>query len=307
MRFIDADQVRALGPVAATRALVAALQSGLDPAASPPRIPVDLPAGHLLLMPAHDDVVAGVKLVTVAPDNPARGLPRIQAAYLLFDGSTLGLQAVIDGTALTTLRTPAVTMASILPFLPIHPVSCVIVGAGPQAIGHAEALAAHTPLASLTFLVREFREVLQARTATLPSGAGQLPITSGAATDALARAEVVVCATSAREPVFDSAVLRTDVIVAAVGSHEPDARELDSQLMARATIVVEDVDTALREAGDVTLAVAEGAVDPDRLIGLASLVREGVRPEHPGPIVVKTVGMAWEDLVVARACAELAS
>jgi len=304
MRFIDTEQVRALGPVAATRALVAALQSGLDPAASPPRIAVDLPAGHLLLMPAHDDVVAGVKLVTVAPDNPARGLPRIQAAYLLFDGSTLGLQAVIDGTALTTLRTPAVTMASILPFLPTHPVSCVIVGAGPQAIGHAEALAAHTPLASLTFLVRE---VLQARTATLPSGAGQLPIASGAATDALARAEVVVCATSAREPVFDSAVLRTDVIVAAVGSHEPDARELDSQLMARATIVVEDVDTALREAGDITMAVAEGAVDPDRLIGLASLVRQGVRPEHPGPIVVKTVGMAWEDLVVARACAELGS
>jgi len=304
MRFIDTEQVRALGPVAATRALVAALQSGLDPAASPPRIAVDLQAGHLLLMPAHDDVVAGVKLVTVAPDNPARGLPRIQAAYLLFDGSTLGLQAVIDGTALTTLRTPAVTMASILPFLPTHPVSCVIVGAGPQAIGHAEALAAHTPLASLTFLVRE---VLQARTATLPSGAGQLPIASGAATDALARAEVVVCATSAREPVFDSAVLRTDVIVAAVGSHEPDARELDSQLMARATIVVEDVDTALREAGDITMAVAEGAVDPDRLIGLASLVRQGVRPEHPGPIVVKTVGMAWEDLVVARACAELGS
>jgi ornithine cyclodeaminase len=57
-------------------------------------------------MPAHDGFAAGVKVVAVAPGNPARGLPRIQAAYLLFDSQTLTLQAFIDGTALTTLRTP---------------------------------------------------------------------------------------------------------------------------------------------------------------------------------------------------------
>jgi ornithine cyclodeaminase len=56
--------------------------------------------------------------------------------------------------------------------------------------------------------------------------------------------------------VFDSGLLRDDVVVVAVGSHEPDARELDGRLLGRASVVVEDVATALREAGDVVLAIA---------------------------------------------------
>ena len=67
---------------------------------------VDLTNGQFLLMPSETSAAAGVKVVTVAPDNPSRGLPRIQAAYLLFDRDTLALRAVLDGAALTTLRTP---------------------------------------------------------------------------------------------------------------------------------------------------------------------------------------------------------
>jgi ornithine cyclodeaminase len=85
----------------------------------------------------------------------------------------------------------------------------------------------------------------------------------------------------------------------AVGTHEAHRREVDSTLLGRASVVVEDVSTALREAGDVVLAIAEGAIAADRLVTIADVVtgRSVVDPARPS--VYKSVGMAWQDLVVA--------
>ena len=237
---------------------------------------------------------AGVKVVTVAPDNPARGLPRIQAAYLLFDRETLALRAVLDGTALTTLRTPAVSVAAVLPALPDRPLRVAVVGAGPQATGHVATLAAVRPLAGATHLLRD-----PSRT---PLDAVRLG--SAGADEALRAADVVVCATSARAPVFDSSLLRDGAVVVAVGSHEPDARELDAALLGRATVVVEDVATALREAGDVVLAIAEGALTADDLVPVRDVVTGAIPPPADRPLVFKSVGMSWQDLVVAAAVVE---
>ena len=135
MRFLDADAVHALGPAAAVGAISDALRGELDPATDPPRASVGLSHGQFLLMPSEAPAAAGVKVVTVAPDNPSRGLPRIQGTYLLFDRATLALRAVLDGTALTTLRTPAVSVAAVLPRLPDRPLRVAVVGAGPQATG----------------------------------------------------------------------------------------------------------------------------------------------------------------------------
>lgn len=293
MRYLDAGAVAALGPAAAVEAIGNALRGGLDPAADPPRVPVGLTRGQFLLMPAEAGAAAGVKVATVAPGNPARGLPRVQAAYLLFDAATLALRAVLDGTALTTLRTPAVSVAALLPRLPDRPLRAAVVGAGPQAVAHAATLAAVRPLADLTHLVRD-----PSRTPLVALALG-----TPAAEEVLRAADVVVCATSARSPLFDSALLRDDAAVVAVGSHEPDARELDAALLGRATVVVEDVATALREAGDVVLAVAEGALTPADLVPLRDLLAAGAAGPADRPLVVKTVGMAWQDLVVATAVA----
>jgi ornithine cyclodeaminase len=111
----------------------------------------------------------------------------------------------------------------------------------------------------------------------------------------------VVCATSARAPLFDSTVLRPDVVVIAVGSHEPDARELDGALLGRATVVVEDVDTALREAGDVVLAIGERQLGAADLVPMRDVVTGAVAVPTDRPLVFKSVGMSWEDLVVAEA------
>jgi ornithine cyclodeaminase/alanine dehydrogenase-like protein (mu-crystallin family) len=291
VRFLDADAVHALGPAAAVGAISDALRGELDPATDPPRASVGLSHGQFLLMPSEAPAAAGVKVVTVAPDNPSRGLPRIQGTYLLFDRETLALRAVLDGTALTTLRTPAVSVAAVLPRLPDRPLRVAVVGAGPQATGHVATLAAVRPLASATHLVRD-----PSRTPLDAVRLGSAP-----ADEALRTADVVVCATSARSPVFDSALLRNDAVVVAVGSHEPDARELDAPLLGRATVVVEDTATALREAGDVVLAITEGTLTAADLVPMHDVVTGVFMPPADRPLVFKSVGMSWQDLVVAEA------
>src|SRR3954452_18588940 len=111
MKTIDATAVAAvLTPRTAIRALQQALRDGLDPEADPPRGVVPVDHGQLLLMPAagrsaRGRAYAGVKIATVAPDNPARGLPRIQGQYLLLEAEPLTPLALLDGVALTNVRT----------------------------------------------------------------------------------------------------------------------------------------------------------------------------------------------------------
>jgi len=291
MRVLDADAVAALGPAAAIRAIAGALHRDVDPAGDPPRVSVELAHGQFLLMPSEGTTGAGVKVVTVAPDNPTQGLPRIHAVYVLFDRQSLVPRAVLDGTALTTLRTPAVSVAAVLRRLPDRPLRAAVIGAGPQATGHVATLAAVRSIEKALYLVRD-----PSRT---PLDAVRLE--SPTAVEALESADVVVCATSARSPLFDSALVRDDAVVIAVGSHEPDARELDAALLRRATVVVEDVATALHEAGDVVLACAEGAVAAHDLVPMREVVTGAVAPPADRPLVFKSVGMSWEDLVVAEA------
>lgn len=298
---LDGAAVRAAcGPARAAAAITAALAGGLDPAADPARSVLDLRAGQLLLMPGELPAGAGgrgsvgVKVVTVA----AAGRPRIQGSYLLFDGRTLALRAVLDGPALTALRTPAVSVAAVRGRLAAGPAALrvVVFGAGPQATGHVAALAAARPLAAVRYVVRT-----PGRPPAGPGDTAVLRAGSAAADDALAAADVVVCATTAGTPVLRSDRLREDAVVIAVGSHEPDRRELDGALMHRAVVVVEDVRTALREAGDVVLAVAEGALSPAELVPMAEVVRGDRALPADRPVVFKSVGMSWQDLVVADA------
>jgi ornithine cyclodeaminase/alanine dehydrogenase-like protein (mu-crystallin family) len=88
--------------------------------------------------------------------------------------------------------------------------------------------------------------------------------------------------------------------VAAVGSHEAEAAEVDAPFVRTATVVVEDVATALRECGDVVQAVAAGAASADELVPLSDVAR-GEAPVSTGRVLFKGSGMAWQDLVVAEA------
>ncbi len=298
---LDAAAVLALGPVGAADAMERALRAGLDPSATVARSFVDVPAGELIVMPAAGPRHVGVKLVGVAPGNAARGLPRIGAVFVLFDAETMQPVATLDGTALTSLRTPATSIVALRPWLrrADGPRDVVVFGAGPQGVGHVDALAAEVALGTVTFVVRTPARV------TLPAegpaaGATVLAAEDPGLVDALRAADVVVCATTARTPVFDSTLLSDDALVAAVGSHEAEAAEVDAAFVRSATVVVEDVATALRECGDVVQAVAAGAARAEDLVALSQVARGGVEPAS-GRVLFKGSGMAWQDLVVAEA------
>lgn len=307
LEVLDAAATRArLGYRAAVEALETALLGGFDPATDAPRSAVPLGSAEALLMPSAVGDAVGVKVLTVAPGNPARGLPRIQGLHVVFDPETMAPALVLDGSVLTTVRTPAVSMVGIRRALASRTAGSalhvVVFGTGPQAIAHVEALREVCPeiaVASVTFIAR------RAPVDAAVLGDARFVAAADAASVArvLGEAGLVVCATTAREPLFDSALLREHVVVVAVGSHEPEARELDTALMARADVIVEDAATALREAGDVVQAVREGALDPAALGTLADVVSGRAAASWRGraarPLVVKTSGMSWEDAVVA--------
>lgn len=303
---IGAEQIRTLlRPRLAVQAIEASLRAGLDPAGDPARAVVATTRGQILLMPSEAHEQAGVKVATVAPDNPARNRPRIQGLYLLFDSATLSPVAVLDGIALTTLRTPAVSVAAVHPFLlrGDRPLRVAVFGAGPQAIGHVDTLIdtldGHRPLAHVTYLVR------RPQAATIPTH-GTTPVilaasAGTAAVRAVADADVIVCATTARQPLFDSAAVADHAIVIAVGSHEPEAREVDSALAARAHVIVEDIATATREAGDIIQAIDAGRLRVPDLIPMSRVDTRASTTALDRPVLFKSTGMSWEDLAIATA------
>ncbi|GAA1149186.1 ornithine cyclodeaminase [Kitasatospora gansuensis] len=282
-----------LTPGQAVDALAAVLLKGLDPEECPARSNIPVPAGELLLMPAADSAYAGVKIAGVVPANAARGLPRITGSYLLLDGPTLQPLALLDGIALTSLRTPAVTALALRQLAAPDASHLVLFGSGPQAYAHLDALLAIRPLTRVTVVGRSAEPVVAL--VTYAQGLGLDAVAGDAG--AVAEADLVVCCTTAREPLFDGALVPDHAAVAAVGSHEPTAREVDTLLVDRAALYVEARSVALREAGDLLIPGVAGS----RLANLSELVNGKAVVPTDRPRFFKSVGMAWQDLAVAAA------
>jgi ornithine cyclodeaminase len=293
--WFDGPHVQQLLPVLdAADAIEHALLSGFDPTSDPARAVVGTRRGHLLLMPSEVGDAVGVKVASVAPDNPGSGQPRIQAVYVLMDGDSLAPVAVLDGTSLTALRTPAVSAVAVRHLATPDAARLVVFGSGPQAEGHIAALRTVRPVQDVVIVARDHQKAQ--RLADRVSSTG-LPARVGAADD-VRTADLVVCATTSARPVLDGELVPDHACVVAVGSHEPDRRELDEKLMSRATVVVEDRTTAMREAGDIVLAVGRGLAY-ESLVRLTDLVHGDVPIDLTRPRVFKSVGMSWQDLVVA--------
>jgi ornithine cyclodeaminase len=216
------------------------------------------------------------KLVTVGGD------PRIQGLCVVFDPETLRPAAILDGVALTLLRTAAVSALALGRLAPGRARRLVIFGTGPQARAHAAAIAELLPsIEPAEFIGRA----------------------GGEDTDHLvASADVICCCTTAATPLFDGGLVRDGAAVIAIGSHQPDVRELDAALLRRAGVVVEARGAAGREAGDLIMA----GLDVDDAVTLRELVGGAEVRSTGRPAVFKSVGMAWEDAVVAVAVASRA-
>ena len=266
------------------------------------RVGVPVAAGELLLMPSETANAVGVKVVGVAPGNPTRSLPRIQGVFILMNARTLTPVALMDGAALTNIRTPALSALAVRALAPHHAKRLVVFGSGPQARAHIGAVCAVRPIESVRIVARNPRGV-----AALLSELDGTEFEAHSGTpDDVSAADIVICATTARTPVFDGSLLAEQVCVVAVGSHEPDARELDETVFRRASlVVVEDCESAQREAGDVIQAITSGAISADSLVELGSVLATSQSAD--GISVFKSVGMAWQDLAVAEALWAVAS
>ena len=240
------------------------LRRGLDPEADPRRTIVDVDAGQILFMPSTVPGYAGVKLVTIAPGNAERGLPRIHGVYLLLDSATLSPLALLDGGALTVTRTPAVSAVAVRHLAGARARRLVVFGTGPQAWGHVEAIRQVRPIEHVGVVGRRPNAVSAFVARCHDVGLGADP----AAPDAVASADVICCATTARQPLFDGALVPDHATVVSVGSHE---------------------------------AIRSGACTEAALNTLDELVRGEVTVVARRPRLFKSTGMAWQDLVVAAA------
>lgn len=298
LELVDAEDLRRRLPMAAAiDALEASFAAG--DATAPPRMHATVAGGDLLVMPASSTRGVGVKLVTVTPDNPARDRPLIHGLYVAFDVVTGAPTALVDGAALTALRTAAVSGLATRHLARADASRLVVVGAGTQARSHVEAMRAVRPIEHVTVVSR-----------TTASAAGlvddlradDLDAEVGGP-DALAEADLVCACTTSDTPVVRGDDLAAGTHVNAVGAYRPTSRELDTATMRRGRIVVEDRAAALEEAGDLAIPIATGDLAPaDVVADLAELVAGArVRRSDDDVTVFKSVGLSIEDLAVVTA------
>lgn len=208
-------------------------------------------------------------------------------------------QVVADAGSVTSLRTGAlVGVATDLLAVP-NAERMVLIGAGGQAADQIRGVLAVRRIRALTVIDHDPGKAAR----LLESMAGELPgvaaKSSASAADALSEAEVVCCATPAVTPLFDLAALPARVHVNAIGAFRPAMRELPGELLADASVFVDEKAAVLRESGEIIHALSAGAISEDELIEIGGALRHGVAPSS-GRTVFKTVGVAAQDWAVAR-------
>ncbi len=285
-------------------ALEAAFREEDPSLGTPLRSSLATPSGTLLMMPAAGRSGVGVKLVTLSRSNPQRGLPFLHGLYVLFDLETQRPEAVIDGTELTALRTAAVSGLATRHLARPDAIRLVLFGAGVQAAAHLEAMTAVHPVEEVVVVSRSAEPA-----AALAERAARIGLrASVGSAEAVVDADLVCTCTTSAVPVFDGKVLAAGAHVNAVGAYLPNDRELDTETIRRAKVVVETREVAMAEAGDVLIPIQEGVIGADHIrADLAEVVRGAVvRTADDDVTVFESVGMAFEDLVVARAAMDAA-
>jgi alanine dehydrogenase len=261
--------------------------------------------GMVLTMPA---ALAGassysVKVVSVAPHNVLAGRAVVLGTVLLGDSATGELLALIDGTALTALRTGAAGGVAARELSRSGSRRVALFGAGVQARAQLSALACVRAIADVCVVTRDPAHAAAFRQwAAGQRALGAVAIRAAAPKDALADADIVITATTSPTPVFQGAWLGSGVHVTAVGSFTPQMRELDDDTLRSARLVVDQRAAALAEAGEL-----QGRGDGD-VVELGEILsgRAPGRTDDEQRTVFKSVGNAIQDLVVAARAYERA-
>jgi len=268
-----------------------------------PRAHVALgPGDDFLMMPAVSPAGIGVKVVNVISGNRDRGLPLIHGFYLYCDRETGVPTATLDGSALTTLRTPAASALAADHLARPDATSLGVFGTGVQARGHIEAMLVVRPAIERIVVSGRTPESSAAFVAdpSVIDLAGSRALVIGTPEEAASSAVVCGC-TSSTDPVVPTAAIQPGTHVGLVGSYSTARREVAPDLLARATVFVDDRGAAADEAGDLILAARSGSWSFDAVAGdLAELCLEAAGRTSDDEITLfKSVGLAVWDLIVA--------
>ncbi len=299
----DAD-VRELldmeGCIEAMRRALVSLARGevhvpLRPVVRPPDQPTLL--GLMPVFRDGDVPLYALKTVVVAPDNPSRGLDPHQGTVTLSDGVTGETLTVINASPVTSIRTAACTAVATDALARADARVLAIVGAGHQARAHVEALLRVRPFEEIRIASRTRRSA----EAVAADFDGAQAVAS--VEEAVRGADVVCTVTSSPEPVLRREWLAPGAHVNAVGACLPTTRELDAATVAASSFFVDRRESAEHEAGDLLLAVAEGAVGLDHVQAEVGEVLLGQHPGRRSPdelTVFESLGVAVEDLFAAE-------
>jgi ornithine cyclodeaminase len=262
----------------------------------------DAAGGTLLLMPAWRAAgPVGIKIVTVFPENAQRGLPSVLGSYLLLDGASGRVLALLDGPSLTLRRTAAASALAAGYLARPDASRHLMVGTGALAPHLIAAHAATRKIRDLRIWGRDPAKAAALARRLEGSAASVEPVADLAA--AVAAADIVTCATLAREPLVRGEWLQRGAHLDLVGGYRPDMREADDEAVRRASVFVDTLAGATAEAGDIVQPLASGALAREGIKGdLFALCRGETRGRcDAGEITFfKSVGTALEDLAAAE-------
>jgi ornithine cyclodeaminase len=262
--------------------------------------------GHFLgLMPAYrggENPAYALKEVCIFPDNPTRGLDPHQGSVLLHSAETGELMAVMNGSAITAIRTAAVSGLATKLLARKDAKEVAIIGTGVQGHTHLDAMAAVGGFERVRVCSRRY-ENAQRFAEELGS---RMPFAVEAVEDvksAVAEADVINTTTNAREPVLQREWVKAGTHINAVGSSISATREIDTATMKAAAFFVDRRESTLNESGDYLFAAKEGAIGPDHIraeLGELLIGEHDGRSSAEEITLFKSLGIAVEDLAAAQ-------
>jgi len=260
--------------------------------------------GVLGMMPSYRsgaDAVFGLKAICVFPRNPEIGKDAHQGGVLLFSGETGEPLALMNASAITEIRTAAVSGLATRLLSREDAGELAIIGSGVQAHSHLLAMSCVRPITKARIASRTLAHAEGFVTETQAQCSFPLEAVADVRA-AVNDAAIIVTATNATEPVLRREWIAPGTHINAVGACFPAVRELDSATMAQASLFVDRRESALNESGDYLLALRDGAIGPDHIraeIGELLIGAANGRTNHEEITVFKSLGIAIEDLAAA--------
>lgn len=276
------------------------------------RAGVPLPDSDGLLIPMAAAIeplgASGLKLLTDSPANPASSRPRQQSVVLLLDQQTNAVEAVLDGAEITGLRTAAASAVATRHLARGNSSTLGLIGAGGLARTHLRAIQAVRPIRRVVVWSRN-PGTLERFTAHTADGTVEVAI-ADSVQEVAAQADVLCTLTPARTPILRGSWLRPGTHVNAVGAPpRQDYREIDSDVIRRSRVVVDNLTVALSESGAIRQAIAEGAVEVPHVADELGQVIIGAVSGRSDPrqiTLYNSVGLGIQDLATARLLVDIA-